>query len=254
MYFFLCHLSLCDIFLSTSIVPNLLSTLLRDSSTMSVVGCLSQFFISGYFTTIECFLLTVMSYDRYLAICNPLHYISIMSMQLRIYLVMCSLFLGFLLCLTYIIPISFMEFCGCNVIDYIYCDLTPLLEVSCSDTYILEVEAMVLSTPVILGPFLFIISTYVRIVFAILKISSSTGRQKAFSTCSSHLTVVSTYYGILTTKYVVPSKGQSLHLNKVITMLCTAVTPLLNPIIYSLRNKEIKTVLKKWITVRKTYR
>ncbi|KAM4749292.1 olfactory receptor 6X1-like [Rhinophrynus dorsalis] len=251
MYFFLCHLSLCDILLSTSIVPNLLKTLLRDSSSIFVSGCLSQFYICSVFTVSECILLTVMSYDRYLAICNPLHYVSIMSVQLRFYLVMCSWVLGFFLTLIYTIPIFLLEFCGCNIIDNIYCDLAPLLEASCTDTYIIEVETIMFSLPVVLGAFLFIISTYVRIVLTIIKISSTTGRQKAFSTCSSHLTVVSTYYGILSAKYTVPSKGQSLNLNKVISLLYTAVTPILNPIIYSLRNQDIRSAMSKWMSIRK---
>ncbi|KAM4749268.1 olfactory receptor 10A7-like [Rhinophrynus dorsalis] len=251
MYFFLCHLSLCDILLSTSIAPNLLWTLLRDRSIMSVFGCISQFSMCGIFSATECFLLTVMSYDRYLAICNPFHYISIMNIQLRIYLVMCSWLLSSLLDLIIFTPIFLLQFCGCNVIDDIYCELPALLEVSCTDTYIIELQAILLSIPIVIGPFFFIISTYVRIFLTILKISSNTGRQKAFSTCSSHLTVVCTYYGILIAKYTVPSKGQSLNINKIISLLYTAVTPILNPIIYSLRNQDIRSALSKWMSIRK---
>ncbi|KAM4749269.1 olfactory receptor 2D2-like [Rhinophrynus dorsalis] len=158
MYFFLCHLSLCDMLLSTSIVPNLLWTLLRNSSIMSVFGCISQFLMCSVFTGFECFLLTVMSYDRYLAICNPLHYISIMNIQFRIYLVMCSWLLTLLLDMICFTQIFLLQFCGCNVIDDIYCELPALLEVSCSDTYIIEAEVIVFSIPIVLGPFFFIIS------------------------------------------------------------------------------------------------
>ncbi|KAM4749271.1 olfactory receptor 10A7-like [Rhinophrynus dorsalis] len=251
MYFFLCHRSLCDILLSTSIVPNLLWTLLRHRSIMSVSGCISQFLMCSIFTGSECFLLTVMSYDRYLAICNPLHYISIMKIQLRIYLVMCSWLLTLLFGLMLFTQIFLLQFCGCNVIDDIYCDLPALLEVSCTDTYIIEVEVIVFSIPFVLGPFFFIVLTYVRIFLTIIKISSTTGRKKAFSTCSSHLTVVCTYYGILIAKYTVPSKGQSLNVNKIISLLYTAVTPILNPIIYSLRNQDIRSALSKWMSIRK---
>ncbi|KAM4749278.1 olfactory receptor-like protein I9 [Rhinophrynus dorsalis] len=251
MYFFLCHLSLCDMLLSSSIVPNLLYTLLRDSSTISVIGCLSQLYISSVFTGSECFLLTVMSYDRYLAICKPLHYVSIMNIQLCFYLVMCSWALSVFFGLIDAIPVFLLEFCGCNIIDNIHCDLAPLLEASCTDTFIMKVETIVLSLPIAPGPFLFIISTYARIFLTIFKISSTTGRHKAFSTCSSHLIVVSTYYGILSAKYTVPSKGQLFNLNKVMSLLYTAVTPLLNPIIYSLRNQEIRSALSKWMSIRK---
>ncbi|KAM4749258.1 olfactory receptor 6X1-like [Rhinophrynus dorsalis] len=202
---------------------------------------------------VECFLLTVMSYDRYLAICSPLHYISVMSMKLCLHLVMSSWFIGNIFCMIYIIPLYQLQFCGSNVIDHIYCDLAPLLEHSCSDTFIMEIEGIIFSIPIVVCPFMLITMTYVSIFRTILKISSTTGWQKAFSTCSSHLTVVSTYYGILIIKYTVPSRGHSLNFNKFISMLYSVVTPLFNPIIYSLRNKEIRTVLSKWISITRDY-
>ncbi|KAM4749259.1 olfactory receptor 11L1-like [Rhinophrynus dorsalis] len=200
-----------------------------------------EYYFSGAITVVECFLLTVMSYDRYLAICIPLRYISIMSIKLCLQLVMSTWFIVNVISVIFFIPISLLQFCGNNAIDHIYCDLAPLLEVSCSDTYIIKTEGTIITIPILLCPFVFIIITYVSIFQTILKISSTTGRQKAFSTCSSHIIVVSTYYGILITKYTVPSKGRSLNLNKFISVLYTVVTPLFNPIIYSLRNQEIRT-------------
>ncbi|XP_063785703.1 olfactory receptor 6F1-like [Pseudophryne corroboree] len=250
MYFFLCHLSLFDIFLSTNVVPNLLGTLLGSGKTISVRGCVTQYYFSCSSTISECFLLTVMSYDRYLAICRPLHYVNIMDISLRLHFVVWSWLLGFLLSLCSIIPVSLMQFCGCNIIDHIYCDLAPLLEASCSGTSIVEMETVVLSIPIVLFPFMFIIITYVRIVLTILKISTNTGRHKAFSTCSSHITVVTTYYGALIAKYTVPSSGDSLNYRKVISLLYTVFTPLLNPAIYSLRNQDIRDALRKLVHVK----
>ncbi|KAM4749257.1 olfactory receptor 5P52-like [Rhinophrynus dorsalis] len=247
MYFFLCHLSLCDILLCTNVIISLLWTVLSDHVVVSVDVCLTQLYFSGVFSSAECFVLTAMSYDRYLAIINPLRYSSIMGNKLCLHLVMCSWCMALVLCITVVVTLSFLQFCGFNVIDHIYCDFAPLLEASCTDTYYVEIEAMVVSIPIIVCPFLFIIVTYSSIFLTILKISSTTGRQKAFSTCSSHLTVVCTYYVILITKYTAPSRGHSLQLNKLISLLYTVVTPLFNPIIYSLRNQEIRTALSKWI-------
>ncbi|KAE8620573.1 hypothetical protein XENTR_v10010332 [Xenopus tropicalis] len=245
MYFFLSHLSLCDIFLSSSVVPKLLSTLLRTGERMSIIGCFVQVFASGSFTGAECNLLTVMSYDRYLAICNPLHYINIMNTRFCFQLLVWSWCLSLLYCLIIIAEMSDLEFCRCNIVDYIYCDVAPLLEISCKDSMILQITTIVISIPAVISPFLIIIATYVSISITILRISSNSGRQKAFSTCSSHLTIVCTYYGILIAKYTIPSKGRSLNMNKFISLLYTVVTPLLNPIIYSLRNKEIRETVAK---------
>ncbi|KAG8441534.1 hypothetical protein GDO86_007053, partial [Hymenochirus boettgeri] len=224
MYFFLSHLSVNDIMLSTSVGPNVLSTLQGDGKTMSVSACVVQYWLSGFFTGVEYLLLTVMSYDRYLAICNPLHYVTIMTSK-------------------------HSGFCGCNTLDYIYYDYAPLLEISCADKVIVEIPKTVLSISFLLMPLLFIMTSYISIILSILRISTSTGRQKAFFTCISHLTVVCTYYGILIVKYTVPSMGQSSNVNKIFSLVHTMVTPLLNPIIYSVRNQEIKKALSKRISV-----
>ncbi|KAE8620578.1 hypothetical protein XENTR_v10010337, partial [Xenopus tropicalis] len=249
MYFFLSHLAASDILLTTSVVPNLLCTLVDEGKVMSVPSCVTQFFASGFFTVADSFLLTAMSFDRYLAICNALRYGSIMNIKLCLYLVTWSWLLSLLVCTTEVVLMSRSGFCGCNVIDFIYCDFSPLLELSCEDTFIVEKVTMMLSILCVLAPFFFITSTYVSIVLSILRISSNTGRQKAFSTCSSHLTVVCTYYGTLFSKYTVPPKGQSLSMNKAISLLYTVVTPLINPIVYSFRNQDIMLCLQKWISI-----
>ncbi|OCT90879.1 olfactory receptor-like protein I9 [Xenopus laevis] len=250
MYFFLSHLSFSDILLSICIVPNLLDTLLKNGKSMSLTSCLAQLLATGTSTGAECYLLTAMSYDRYMAICNPLGYMKIMNNKLCVHLVAWSWFLSFLICLVIVLQIAQLEFCRCNILDYIYCDFSPLLAISCKNSFALEITTMVLSVPIILLPFWFIISTYICIGLAIFRISSNVGRQKAFSTCSSHLTVVCTYCGILITKYTVPIGGQSITMNKVISLLYTVGTPLLNPIIYSFRNQEIRAALNKWMTRR----
>ncbi|XP_077329759.1 olfactory receptor 6B1-like [Lithobates pipiens] len=249
MYFFLCHLSFSDILLSTNVVPYLLCMLLGKCKTMLLSSCLTQYFFGSSLTVSECFLLTAMSYDRYLAICSPLHYHTIMGMKVCFHLVVWSWAVGFILNLSSLIPMTQMEFCGCNIIDDLYCDHAPLLHASCSDTYIIELETMIFSIPVVLFPFMFVIMTYVKICFAILKISTTSGRRKSFSTCSSHIIVVAIYYGTLIAKYTAPSSGSSLNVNKVISLLYTAFTPLLNPAVYSLRNREIREAMRKCIDV-----
>ncbi|MEE6522149.1 hypothetical protein FKM82_020556 [Ascaphus truei] len=245
MYFFLAHLSLTDILLITFMVPNILRLIWGEGGTMSVAGCISQLHFFACSGATECFLLTVMSYDRYLAICHPLRYTTIMNVKFCLLLVIWSWLLGFVVTLLLIIPISQLQFCGPNVIDHFFCDFAPLVKHSCSDSSYLEIEIFVLSFPVSLLPFTFIIVTYVCIFLTILRIPSTTGRQKAFSTCSSHLTVVGTYYGTLITIYAIPSKEHSFNINKVLSLLYMVVAPFFNPIIYSLRNQEIKAALRR---------
>ncbi|XP_075434058.1 olfactory receptor 11A1-like [Ascaphus truei] len=252
MYFFLCHLSLSDMLLTTNIAPNMLHVVLNGGGTIYVTGCITQFYFHGVSATVETLLLTVMSFDRYLAICNPLRYTAIMDIRLCLHLVTWTWLIAFLLMIFIVIPMCQLQFCGPHIIDHYFCDFYPILELSCSDISILKLEDFVLAIPVVLFPFVFITSTYVSISLTILRIPSTTGRQKAFSTCSSHLAVVGTFYGTLIAIYITPSGGQSFNVNKVLSLLYTVGTPLFNPIIYCLRNQEIKLALRKCPYIRRS--
>ncbi|XP_072259121.1 olfactory receptor 1M1-like [Pyxicephalus adspersus] len=250
MYIFLTQLSMNDILLATDIVPNMLHTLINEHGTISFVGCITQLYFFSASETSECFLLMIMSYDRYLAICHPLHYGSIMKIAFSLKLAAVSWILSFSLILIDILSISNLQFCGANTIDHFFCDLAPLLEISCSETDIVQLEVVLLSGPVVILPCLVILASYIYIIVTITRIPSQIDRQKAFSTCISHLTVVSIFYGTLFTVYTLPTRGQSSLLAKALSLLYTVGTPLMNPIIYSLRNKEIKKSLKKVINVK----
>ncbi|XP_075701344.1 olfactory receptor 11A1-like [Rhinoderma darwinii] len=247
MYFFLSHLSLCDVFCTTNIIPNMLHIVMLDVISMPVAECFFQFYLFGCSTATESFLLTVMSYDRYLAISYPLRYFSIMDFRLRLFLAMGSWVLGFVVTLIPGILVTTLQYCGPNDIDHFFCDLAPFLKLSCSDVYVVQTEIIVFSIPIILFPFLFIIASYVNIFFSIMKISSTSGREKAFSTCSSHSTIVCTYYGTLIIVYMVPAKGHLSSINKSLSLLYIIFTPLFNPVIYSLRNKELQAAMQKII-------
>ncbi|KAM4749421.1 olfactory receptor 11L1-like [Rhinophrynus dorsalis] len=245
MYFFLSHLSSCDLLLTTVISPFLMSLILTKRKTMSFAGCFTQFYFFASLATAECFLLLVMSYDRYLAICNPLRYSSVMNFQRCLYLVVCAWITAFIVTLNAIILVLGLQFCGPNVIDHFFCDLAPIMELSCSDTTFVDRVNVLVGFPASFLPLMLIIATYIYIFHTILRIPSNSGRQKTFYTCSSHLTIVSIYFGTLITAYLFHSKEHSVNLSKALSFLYTVVTPFLNPIIYSLRNKEIKSVLAK---------
>ncbi|XP_069818533.1 olfactory receptor 11L1-like [Dendropsophus ebraccatus] len=247
MYFFISHLSVSDILLITDIVPNLLHILLSKGGAITFIGCFTQFWFFGVVETFECLLLAVMSYDRYVAICNPLRYPSIMTNGQCVKLVITSWLVSFSFTLIDALTISVMTYCGPNVIDHIFCDLLPLIEIACSDTNIVRLEVYILSFPVLFIPITIIIISYINIIATIFRLQSRVSRQKAFSTCSSHLTVVSIFYFTIFGVYVFPTEGQILNMKKILSLLYTVLTPLINPIIYSLRNKDIKTSLQERI-------
>ncbi|KAM9330820.1 olfactory receptor 11L1-like [Gastrophryne carolinensis] len=247
MYYFLCSLSFSEISFITNLIPFFLQVLWDDGSSMNLNNCLAQFYICGSLGATECMLFASMSYDRYLAICKPLHYFSMMS----------STFCGQLVCLSWscafaamsitLILVTHLDFCGPKIIDHFFCDFAPILELSCSETYVVEFETFIFTSLVTLFPFAFVIGTYVFIIHAIMKIPSSTGRWKTFSTCSSHLAAVGTYYGTLIIVYEVPTQNMSHTVTKTLSLMYTVVTPLFNPIIYSLRNKQIQISLLSFL-------
>ncbi|KAG8541660.1 hypothetical protein GDO81_028516 [Engystomops pustulosus] len=242
MYFFLTQLSFSDILLSTTIVPNMLHIMLHEGSSMTFVGCLIQFYSFTATEALECLLLTVMSYDRYQAICNPLHYTSIIDIPFCVKSIFLIWLIIFFMILMFSITMSQYQFCGPNTIDHFFCDLDPTFQLSCSDTSLLKIETMILVIPIVLCPFTVIIVSYVYIIFTILKIPSVTGRQKTFSTCSSHLAVVCIYYGTIICIYLFPNTEG---IKKILSLFYTVVTPILNPIIYSLSNRDIKQAFRK---------
>ncbi|XP_040273736.1 olfactory receptor 1009-like [Bufo bufo] len=251
MYFFISHLSISDILLTTDIVPNMLYIILNNGGTITFIGCIIQFYFFCVSETLQCLLLAVMSYDRYVAICNPLRYASIMTWNHCVKLAIMCWLVGFTIILSDIISVTKLKSCGPNVIDHFFCDLVPLLTMSCSDTFIVQLKIYLLTFPVAIIPSIIIITSYVNIVSTVLRIPSSTGRQKAFSTCSSHLIVVSIFYLTLFSVYVFPKKGETLKISKFLSLLYIVFTPFINPIIYSLRNKDIKRAVQE--TIRKHY-
>ncbi|KAG8455761.1 hypothetical protein GDO86_001812 [Hymenochirus boettgeri] len=248
MYFFLSNLSSSEILFTSCIIPNMLYIIISGGGTMSVTACFTQFYVYGSLISTECFLLAVMSYDRYLAICNPLHCNSLMNSKMCIQFASWSWLIGFLLSVITMVFISNIIFCGANEINHFLCDFAPLLKLACSDVSKIELQVFIMSISIIIFPFIFIVLTYVRIIQTIFLIPSTAGRRKTFSTCSSHLTVVSTYYGTLMFMYSAPSVQMLQNSNKILSLLYIVVTPLCNPIIYSLRNHEIRKILKGLIS------
>nr|XP_056720572.1 olfactory receptor 10A7-like [Euleptes europaea] len=245
MYFFLANLSFLETFYSSVVTPRILFDCLSDDGSISFGGCISQLFLYTSLAGAECFLLAIMAFDRYLAICKPLHYTVIMNFRVCLQLAVASWVSGILASALSVGTISKLYFCGPNQMDQFVCDMEELMKLSCKKSTWAKMTVFVACSIVTLVPFVFIVISYGCILSAILKIASSAGRQKAFSTCAAHLTVVSLYYGTIIILYVIPKTGQSPEFHKGLSVVYTVVTPMLNPIVYSLRNKEVKGAFNK---------
>ena len=245
MYFFLRNLSFLEIGLNLVIVPKMLGTLLAWDTTISFSGCATQMYFLFFFGVAECFLLATMAYDRFVAICTPLHYPVIMNQRTRAKLAVASWFPGFPVATVQTTWLFSFPFCDTNKVNHFFCDSPPVLRLVCGDTAQFEVYASVGTILVIMIPCLLILCSYFRIAAAILKIPSAKGKHKAFSTCSSHLLVVSLFYVSLSLTYFRPKSNNSPESKKLLSLSYTIVTPMLNPIIYSLRNNEVKNALSR---------
>ncbi|XP_030066628.1 olfactory receptor 5V1-like [Microcaecilia unicolor] len=240
MFFFISNLSFLEICYVTVTVPKLLAVLIAQNKTISFMTCMTQMYLFLFCTGTEFYLLTAMAYDRYVAICNPLHYTITMSRKVCITLASVSWMIGFLYAVPHVILMSQSSFCSSNEINHLFCDITALMTLSCSGTSIIENINYIEGPFIGFTPLTLTIISYVYIISAILKIHSAKGRQKAFSTCSSHLTVVLLFYGTSFGVYMRPKSAYSMDLNKLLTLVYITAIPLLNPLIYSLRNKELK--------------
>ncbi|KAM4846155.1 olfactory receptor 5P6-like [Thomomys bottae] len=247
MYFFLSNLAFADIGFSSSVTPNMLVNFLVERNTIFYFGCVTQLGSTAFFGSVECFLLASMAYDRFVAICDPLLYSTKMSTRACVQLLIVTYTGGFLNCCSFAICFYNLDFCGSNRVNHFFCDFAPLLELSCSDISVPAVVPSFTAGFVILSTAIVILVSYIYIFITILKMRSTEGRHKAFSTCTSHLTAISLLYGTTLVIYVMPKSVFSTDQNKVMSVFYTVVIPMLNPCIYSVRNKDIKEALKRQI-------
>ncbi|XP_040263981.1 olfactory receptor 5V1-like [Bufo bufo] len=245
MYYFLCNLSVQDIIYVSSILPKFLAITITKVLRITFPGCFTQMFFFTFCVGTEFLLLTSMAYDRYVAICIPLRYTAIMSKVTCVLLPVASWLVGFLTALIHSLMVSFASFCGSQDINHFYCDLKTVIKLASSDTTHIKTLLFVVCIVLGLFPFLLILTSYIFIISRIVKIRSSKGRMKAFSSCSSHLTVVILFYGAPLSSYMIPESEHSQEKDKLLSLLYTAVVPLLNPLVYSLRNNDVMSAMKK---------
>ncbi|XP_067151819.1 olfactory receptor 4S2-like, partial [Apteryx mantelli] len=242
MYFFLCHLSIADLCLSSVSAPKMIADFLVEKKTISFGGCMAQLFASHFFGCTEIFILTMMAYDRYFAICRPLHYTTLMTRRVCGWMVMGSWVGGFVHSLVQTLITVSLPFCGPNKIDHYCCDVHPLLQLACTDTYVVGIIVVANTGMIALVSFIILLTSYIVILLS-LKRRTSKGRYKALSTCGSHITVVILFLGPCIFIYIRPSSNLSE--DKSMAVFYTVITPMLNPLIYTLRNEEMKSAMRK---------
>ncbi|XP_040311495.1 olfactory receptor-like protein DTMT [Herpailurus yagouaroundi] len=251
MYFFLSNLSFSDICFSSVTIPKLLQTMQSQDSSIPYAGCLTQMYFFLFFADLESFLLVAMAYDRYVAICFPLHYTIIMSSKLCLSLGVLSWVLTMFHAMLHTLLMARLCFCADNIIPHFFCDMSALLKLACSDTRVNELVIFIMGGLILVIPFLLIVMSYARIVSSILRVPSARGIRKAFSTCGSHLSVLSLFYGTVIGLYLCPSANNSAVKETVMAVMYTVVTPMLNPFIYSLRNRDMMGALGRLLFKKK---
>ncbi|XP_053305927.1 olfactory receptor 1019-like [Spea bombifrons] len=245
MYIFLMNISVIDIANASNILPKLLNILLTRHKTILFLECIIQMYFFISLTSTEILLLAAMAYDRYVAICHPLHYLTMMDLRHTAAFAVISWAVAFLDPIGHAVLVSKMSYCGSHIIDHFFCDVTPLLKLSCSDTSKMDILNVFDGTFIAFPAFFLTLTSYVFIISTVLKIKSAEGQRKAFSTCTSHLTCVTIFYGTLISLYMRPTSSYSPRQDRYFALLYVVLIPLLNPVIYTLKNQDVKDALRK---------
>ncbi|XP_004874502.1 olfactory receptor 8B3-like [Heterocephalus glaber] len=250
MYFFLFNLSFIDLNYPSVFIPKMLMNFISKKNVISYRGCMAQLYFYGFFVISECYVLTSMACDRYVAICNPLLYNTVMSPKVCCSLMLGSYLMAFSTAMAHTGCMLRLTFCDANTINHYFCDILPVMQLSCTSTYVNELEVFIVAGINVIVPTVTIFFSYMFILSSIFKISSTEGRSKAFSTCSSHIIVVSIFFGSAAFMYLKPSSAWSMDEGKISSVFYTIVVPIMNPLVYSLRNKDVKLALRKSLSKR----